>query len=238
MRVLYRKRNHCNRDKSVRVQRNTRRRLGSMAPAAVSSLCIFALGCGLPARDMRTVPQLSIQAAWSGPSTITLALTSNSDASASYAVTSGPGTVSGSALTVTGAGEIDVSANQVSNASFLSGTAAIKLYVSAASVDVAPTILNFPQPQTNTSSSKQIIQVTNSGDLPAQILNVNANANFEVTTLCAATIPAHSGCQYSVSFKPQTSGGSRCFNRKLCHSTRWHRSCSCCADLCTCQSRL
>jgi hypothetical protein len=53
---------------------------------------------------------------------ITLAATANSGIAVSYAVTSGPATVSGSVLTIAGAGSVTVQASQSGNANFAAAT--------------------------------------------------------------------------------------------------------------------
>ena len=56
------------------------------------------------------------------PNTVTLAATASSGLAVSYSVTSGPGTISGSTLTVTGTGTIVVAASQAGNSTYAAAT--------------------------------------------------------------------------------------------------------------------
>jgi len=81
-----------------------------------------------------------------GVAPITLTATASSGLTVSYAVTAGPATVSGSTLTITGAGQVTVQAAQAGNAQ----------YASAPSVSVTFTVnqtsqtISFPSPGTQT----------------------------------------------------------------------------------------
>jgi sugar lactone lactonase YvrE len=57
-----------------------------------------------------------------GDAPVTLAATSNSDGAITYSVVSGPATVSGTVLTITGAGAVTVQASQVSTRDYIAGT--------------------------------------------------------------------------------------------------------------------
>ena len=84
--------------------------------------------------------------------TVTLAATSSSGLAVTYSVTSGPATVSGSTLTVTGAGTVVIAANQVGNANYLAATAVSKsLVVSKGTATV--TIGNLTQNYNGTRRS-------------------------------------------------------------------------------------
>ena len=81
-----------------------------------------------------------------GTNTVTLAATASSGLTPiTFAITSGPATVSGSTLNITGPGTITVEATQAGNSSFRSATASITFTVAPPPPTLSQTI-TFPQP--------------------------------------------------------------------------------------------
>jgi len=72
-----------------------------------------------------------------GDSPITLSTTSSSTGAVSYKVVSGPATVSGSALTITGAGTVQLQASQAAAGSYASATATTSFVVNTATPKLA-----------------------------------------------------------------------------------------------------
>ena len=81
-----------------------------------------------------------------GVAPISLTATATSGLVVSYAVTSGPATVSGSTLTITGAGSVTVQATQAGNANYAAATPVNVTFT----VNPAPQTITFPNPGTHT----------------------------------------------------------------------------------------
>ncbi|MGD0733385.1 MAG: hypothetical protein ABR956_19130, partial [Terracidiphilus sp.] len=77
-----------------------------------------------------------------GASPITLSATATSGLAVSFAVTSGPGTISGNMLTITGVGTVAVAASQTGNANYTAATPVTQNVV----VNQAPQTINFTAP--------------------------------------------------------------------------------------------
>jgi hypothetical protein len=78
-----------------------------------------------------------------GDAPFTVSATSDSPGAITYKVVSGPATISGSTLTVTGAGLVILSANQPSSGDFIQGTAEISFTVNAAGTQPVTPTLSF-----------------------------------------------------------------------------------------------
>lgn len=74
-----------------------------------------------------------------GDAPFALAATSNSSGSFTYSLVSGPATVSGSTLTITGAGQVTVQASEAANGNYTAGTLNASFTVSQAQLGVAIT---------------------------------------------------------------------------------------------------
>ena len=127
-----------------------------------------------------TFPDLATRQFLLTANTVTLAATSSSGLSVDYTVTSGPATVSGNTLTVTGGGTVVVAANQAGNAT----------YLAAVTVSKSLTVT-------------QGVQTITWADLATQQYSVSAN-----TVTLAATSSSGLGVTYSVTSGPATVSGS------------------------------
>ena len=95
-----------------------------LAATAVSKSLVIT-----PAAQTITWADLATRQFSTSANTVTLAATSSSGLAVTYSVTSGPATVSGSTLTVTGAGTVVIAANQVGNANYLAAAVVRKSLV-------------------------------------------------------------------------------------------------------------
>ena len=100
-------------------------------------------------------------------SSFAVAGASNSTGAISYSVASGPATLSGNVLTLTGSGQVTVTANQAASGNFAAGSAPATFTVTAAVVspplDAPQTILFNPLPNFTHGTSYQLTARTTSG---------------------------------------------------------------------------
>jgi hypothetical protein len=75
-----------------------------------------------------------------------------------------------------------------------------------AAVTLSPGSLAFPPQTVNTTSTPQIVTLTNSGLGVLKITKAAITGPFSFTTTCGATLNAGSSCTLTVAFKPTTTG--------------------------------
>ena len=75
-----------------------------------------------------------------------------------------------------------------------------------AAVTLSPGSLTFPPQTVNTTSTPQIVTLTNSGLGVLKITKAAITGPFSFTTTCGATLNAGSSCTLTVAFKPTTTG--------------------------------
>jgi hypothetical protein len=129
-----------------------------------------------------------------GVSTITLTATTSSGLPVSYTVT-GPATVSGSALTVTGAGSVVVTATQTGDTSYLAATPVSR----SITVNKAVPVLTWPTPAPigyGTALSNAQLDATATG-----LSGASLGGSFTYNPL-AGTVPAAGPQSLQVSFAP------------------------------------
>jgi hypothetical protein len=76
----------------------------------------------------------------------------------------------------------------------------------AASVTLTPANLSFSSVTVGSSSAAQAVTLTNSGNAPLSISNVQASGDFAQTNNCPANLAANSSCTINVVFSPTASG--------------------------------
>ena len=102
------------------------------------------------------------------PNTVNLTASASSGLPVSYTVT-GPATVSGSTLTVTGTGTIIVTASQAGNSSYSAATPVQQSFTSTAAIVAGTTVLSESVSLVNLGSTYQeTVKITNSGTGTAQ----------------------------------------------------------------------
>ena len=99
-----------------------------------------------------------------GASLITLSATASSCLTVKFSVLSGPGTVSGSTLTITGAGTVVVAANQAGNADYTAATQATQTVVNQATPGISLT--SSASAITSDTSVTFTATLTGGGDQP------------------------------------------------------------------------
>lgn len=80
--------------------------------------------------------------------------------------------------------------------------------VAASALSLSPTSLIFPDTAKGTTSSAQMVTVTNSGTAPLAFTSIGVTGDFAQTNDCGSSLAATSTCTINVTFTP-TAGGSR-----------------------------
>jgi FG-GAP-like repeat/Abnormal spindle-like microcephaly-assoc'd, ASPM-SPD-2-Hydin len=75
-----------------------------------------------------------------------------------------------------------------------------------ATVTLAPANLKFPLQLVGTTGSAQTETLTNTGNLPVNISNISATAQFTQSNNCPSSLPIGGNCQIQVKFAPQLRG--------------------------------
>jgi FG-GAP-like repeat/Abnormal spindle-like microcephaly-assoc'd, ASPM-SPD-2-Hydin len=74
-------------------------------------------------------------------------------------------------------------------------------------VGLSPSSISFPSQMPGTTSSPQIVTLTNTGNATLTISSVAASSNFNVVNGCGNSVAAGTSCSIAVSFEP-TQGGT------------------------------
>jgi len=77
---------------------------------------------------------------------------------------------------------------------------------SGAVVALTPSTLNFPSQSVGTPSTAQTVTLSNSGDLPLTVGNIQVTGDFAQSNNCPATVLAGSSCAFKITFTPTASG--------------------------------
>ena len=77
---------------------------------------------------------------------------------------------------------------------------------SGAVVALTPSALNFPSQSVGTPSTAQTVTLSNSGDLPLTVGNIQVTGDFAQSNNCRATVRAGSSCALQITFTPTASG--------------------------------
>ncbi len=73
-------------------------------------------------------------------------------------------------------------------------------------VGFSPTSLSFAGQLVSSTSGTQVATVSNTGNAPLQISNINITGPFSQTNICSAAVAVNSSCSISLSFTPTVSG--------------------------------
>jgi len=153
------------------------------APGGVSSALTFTIGLPAPSLVLAAIPNHTF-----GDQPFTVSATSNSTAAITYSVQSGPASISGTTVTITGAGTVVVTATQAATTSFSTTTATASFQVAKA------------QPVISWATPAAIAYGT-----PLSSLQLNATANVPGTftyTPAAGAILGLGSNNLSVTFTP------------------------------------
>ena len=148
-----------------------------------------------PLSQTISLPPISTQVYGVAP--ITLTATSSSNLPVTYIVVSGPATISGSFLTITGAGLVDVEADQVGNATYAPATPVDDSFsVTPALLTVTPTYATMPY----------------GGPLPTLTASysgfVNGDTVASLTTPATVTTTATASSHWRLNGYPTTASGA------------------------------
>jgi len=156
-----------------------------------------------------TFPTIPTQAYVGTPIIYTLNASSSSGLPVSYTVNSGSATVSGSSLTITGAGSVKVTASQLGNTNYASATPVSQTFSvnSAALLSVTPSSYNYGTVDLYFDLNPGIVTVKNIGTATANISNVSLTRgsgtnqdDFTLINLCPSTLAVGKTCYISVLF--------------------------------------
>jgi len=87
-----------------------------------------------------------------------------------------------------------------------SNTATIGVMLSTAFKAVSPTSINFGSQGVGTTSLPQTLTISNSGNVPFNIVSIASSGSFGETNNCGASLSPGSSCTVSVSFSPIATG--------------------------------
>jgi hypothetical protein len=142
-----------------------------------------------------------------GIAPIVLSATGGASADAvTFSVISGPGTISGSALTLIGAGTVVVAANQAGNANYSAAAQVTQsIVVTAISLNFNVTALGFNSVPLGSTSPDQTLILTNPSSSAATIISIQASGDFSATNNCPVIAPMGT-CSVNITFTPTVTG--------------------------------
>ncbi len=73
-------------------------------------------------------------------------------------------------------------------------------------VTLAPNLLTFSSQAVGTTSSPQVVTLTNTGNVTLNFTSIAISTNFAQTNTCGASLSAGASCQVSVTFTPTSAG--------------------------------
>ncbi|HEY7837221.1 MAG TPA: choice-of-anchor Q domain-containing protein [Terriglobales bacterium] len=162
-----------------------------------------------PAAQTVTFATIPTQAFSTAP--LTLTATASSGLPVSFALVSGPATLSGASLTLTGGGAVTVTASQAGNANYQAATAVTQSFlVSTAIVQVAPATLSFGGELTSTTSAAQSVTIANRGASALSVAAaISGDASFAVSSnTCGTSLAAGANCTVQVTFAPKAAASA------------------------------
>jgi hypothetical protein len=155
---------------------------GLGAPATQS----FTLSVIVQANQTISFPSIPNQTFGAGP--LVLNATASSGLPVSYAVTSGPATIGGNMLTITGVGSVTVHANQAGNVYYAAATTVSRTFYVAQAHQTITYTTNAPAVEPNASSFT--VAATASSGLPVSFTSsgvcINVGALFTMTSTSGA----------------------------------------------------
>ncbi len=142
-----------------------------------------------------------------GTAPFTVAATSNSAGAFTYTVVSGPATIVGATVTLTGAGTVVLQASQAASSNYAAGTKQAAFTVINPGVTFSPTSVAFDNREINTPSVAKNVFLTSSGTTNLIISGItitgtNAPDFSETNTCTASSYAPGAKCTISVKFTP------------------------------------
>ncbi len=160
-----------------------------------------------PAAQTIAFSTISTQAYGAAP--LTLAATASSGLPVTFVLVSGPATLSGDTLTLTGGGTVAAEATQAGNSDYLAATPVTRTFlVTAPGLTISPSTLTFGGELTGSTSAAQTVTLTNTGTSTLTIASLAASGSFAVTSGCGATLAAGAHCTAQVTYTPAVVGSS------------------------------
>ncbi|HLI78221.1 MAG TPA: hypothetical protein VKV02_14840, partial [Acidobacteriaceae bacterium] len=175
---------------------------------AASATVSFTVSPGTPSLSFAAVPAKTY-----GDAAFTVSAKSASTGAVTYAVVSGPATVSGATVTITGAGTVVLSASQAADSNYAAATTTTSFTVApapATTASLSSSSFDFGQTLVGSPATKPVVTVTNTG---AQLLYLSpslaGDPGYSVATPggCGATLAAGASCAVSVVYAPTASSG-------------------------------
>jgi sugar lactone lactonase YvrE len=142
-----------------------------------------------------------------GVSPILLSATGgSSDSPIAFSIVSGPGSITGHTLTITGVGTVVVAANQAGDANHAPAAQVTRsVVVVAVNLNFSGTGLAFGSQPLGSTSSAQTLIITNPSVSPVTVTGIMASGDFSATSNCP-TIAALGTCSINVTFTPTAAG--------------------------------
>ena len=124
-----------------------------------------------------------------------------------FSVVSGPGSITGNALSINGVGTVVVAANQAGNANYAAaGQATQNIAVAAANLNFSVSGgLAFGSVPVGTTGPAQTLIITNPNGSAVAITGIEASGDFSAVSNCPA-IAAQGACSINVTFAPTATG--------------------------------
>jgi sugar lactone lactonase YvrE len=138
-----------------------------------------------------------------------IVLTASGGGSASpvtFSIVSGPGTISGNMLTISGVGTVVIAANQAGNTNYSAAAQVTQSIVSVpASLTLNGTTFAFGSVPLGTSSSTLTLIIINPNGFAVAGTSIAASGDFSAASDCA-TIAALDSCSVNIAFTPTVAG--------------------------------
>jgi hypothetical protein len=123
-----------------------------------------------------------------------------------FSVVSGPGSVSGSTLTIIGAGTVVVAANQAGNANFSTAPQVTQsIVVTNISLTFNVGAMGFGGVPLGSASPDQTLILSNPSSSPVNVISILASGDFSAANNCPV-IAAMSTCSINITFTPTATG--------------------------------
>ena len=140
--------------------------------------------------------------------------TSNSAGAITYSVVSGPATISGSTVTLSGPGTVVLKASQAASGNYLAGSQSGTFTVAAANapaVSLTPANLTFASTTVGVTAAYQTVTLKNTGSAALSVSSftvagTNASSFGMRDQACGSTLAAGATCVFKVAFTPKSAG--------------------------------
>jgi hypothetical protein len=144
-----------------------------------------------------------------GVSPLTLSATGGASGNAIvFSIVSGPGSIAGNTLSITGAGTVVVAANQDGNSNYDAAAQVTRnIVVVTGTISFSVTGLAFGSVPVGLSSPAQTVVITNPYGMALTLSGISASGDFSAASNCPV-IAAYSTCSINVVFTPTSIGAS------------------------------